>query len=359
MVRNCFLSSCREQNSSEVETSHRSGFTLVELLVVIAIIGILVGLLLPAVQSAREAARGVQCKNNLRQIGLATLNYHNALQYFPPARMRSRGWDHPECETTQPSWFARLLDYMENSPAADQWDFNASYESHGADLREFAPEVYLCPSRRSQTEAIIAGGESEQYVTYPCGCLGFEVVKKTSGIAGDYAGNHGDFTGGSYGVETDYWRGGNGTGVIISSRPRCVTPGGRDAEGWSPPVVDGFRDKVRMKDITHGTSHTFLAGEMHVPEGRLAQVPENGPLYNGKDLTAFARIAGPSVPLARGPNDTTAGVLGFGSWHPQVCSFVFVDGSVRSLDVQTDTLVLQQLSRRSDFEEVLVGSANL
>lgn len=333
--------------------AERRGFTIVELLVVVAIVGTLIGLLLPAVQAAREAARGAQCKNNLRQIGLATIHYHDAQGHFPPARLRSREWGVTQCETSQPSWFARILVYLDSTPAGSQWDYAEAFEHHPDELREFAPDVFVCPSRRSLAESVIPAGAVQQAVTYPCGCMGLEIVQLTSGVTGDYAGNHGDFTGGSYGAETDYWRGGNGTGVIISSRPICRPDSEATfALGRAASLPLGYQDTIRLKDVTDGASHTFLAGEMHIPADRIAQVPENGPLYNGKDLTAFARIAGPSVPLARGPLDTTAGSMGFGSWHAGVCPFVLADGSVRDMDVFTDTVVLQGWSRRADFEDV-------
>ncbi|MBX3427185.1 MAG: DUF1559 domain-containing protein [Pirellulales bacterium] len=331
------VSSARSSRLRSATAVRRSGFTLIELLVVIGIVAGLIALLLPAVQAAREAARATQCRNNLRQIGLATLHHHDALGHFPPARLRIRNWDEIECETTQPSWFARILGYLEQGSAHAQWDFSLPYEEHPTELREFGPDVFVCPSRRTLSESVIASGATEEVVTYPCGCSGLETTWLTSGVTGDYAGNHGDFTGGSYGSQTDYWRGGNGTGVIISSRPEC--------RGLRP---GGARDKVRLKDVLDGASNTFLAGEMHIPAERLAQAPENGPLYNGKDLTAFARIGGPSVPLARGPEDASVGILGFGSWHPQNCPFVLADGSVRSIDVLIDTVVLKGWCHRSD-----------
>ena len=297
----------------------------------------LVALLLPAVQSAREAARLTQCRNNLKQIGLATLQFHDAVTAFPPARLKAiDDWGDEACETTQPSWLARILPYMEQ--AALEWDVYGRFEDHRAEVREFAPASYVCPTRRTATEAVIPSGSIEQLVVYPCGCSSTQIIELVGGAVGDYGGNHGDYTGGSFGYQA-YWRGGNGTGVIISSRPRC-----RELE----PA--GWRDKVRMKDVTGGTSHTALAGEMHVPIERLAQVPENGPIYNGKDLPAFARIGGPGVPLARGTDDNTVPVIGFGSWHPGVCPFVLADGSVKAMDNFVDSLVLQQFCRRADFE---------
>jgi prepilin-type N-terminal cleavage/methylation domain-containing protein len=318
-----------------------TAFTLVELLVVIAIIGLLVGLLLPAAQAAREASRRTDCFSRLRQIGLATINYHDAVGAFPPARLRSRAWDWEDetCESSQPSWLVRIMPHLEQAAAAKDWKLYQRFESHAAELREAAPTVFSCPSRRSANDGVIPSQTVEMEVTYACGCMGSEMVDLVSGAVGDYAGNHGDYTGGSYGQLTDYWRGGNGTGVIISSRPKC-----RDGQ----PA--GWLDKVRYKDIVDGGSNTFLAGEMHIPQDRLAQVPENGPMYNGKDLTAFARIGGPSIPIARGPEDDWLPNMGFGSWHQGVCPFALADGSVRPVDNEIDTVALQSLCHRSDGE---------
>jgi prepilin-type N-terminal cleavage/methylation domain-containing protein len=324
----------------------RQGFTLVELLVVIAIIGVLIGLLLPAVQAAREAARLAHCQNNLRQIGVGALLHLDSASTFPPARLRARAvywsesvyWaDAESCDTTEPSWLVRILPYVEEGPAAKQWDVYLPFESHPAELREAAPTIYSCPSRRAPEEAVIPSQSVVKRVTYGCGCGGDERIDLMGGAVGDYGGNHGDFTGGSYGLDTDYWRGGNGTGVVISSRPLCR---------HGKPV--DWQDKIRAKHLVDGASNTFLAGEMHVPAGRLAEVPENGPIYNGQDVVAFARIGGPSIPLARGPEDNVASSMGFGSWHPGLCPFVLADGSVRSVDNLIDTLALQALCHRFD-----------
>jgi prepilin-type processing-associated H-X9-DG protein len=307
------------------------------LLAVIAIIAALVAILLPAVQAAREAARATQCKDHLKQIGLATLHFHDSNLAFPPARLKSRGMAAPICETTQPSWLVRILPYIEEAAEAARWDLNSPFENHPDGAREFVPPLYVCPTRRSPAEALIASGTATKSVVYPCGCGGNEVVRLFGGAVGDYAGNHGDYTGGSSGSESDYFLGGNGTGVIISSRPAC-----RDFA----PV--SWIDRIRHKDLTDGATKTCLAGEMHVPLGRLAQVPENGPLYNGQDLPAFARIGGPGIPLARTPDDTYMPIIGFGSWHPGYCPFVFADGSVHSIEVSIDTTVLQSYCRRAD-----------
>jgi prepilin-type N-terminal cleavage/methylation domain-containing protein len=315
------------------------GFTIVELLVVIAIVGILAGLLIPVVQQAREAGRATQCKNNLRQIGLATIQFHDANRAYPPARLRGRSfYDASEhCVSTQPSWLARILPFVEATHEAERWDFYAPFEIHPAALREFAPSIYSCPTRRDPHEANIPSGSIERRMLFASGCSWTEMVELIGGAVGDYAGNHGDFTGGSYGAQTDYWRGGNGTGVIVSSRPQC--------EEHRP--VD-WVDKIRNKDLVDGLSKTFLAGELHVPTERLSKPPENAPIYNGQDLPAFARIGGPGVPLARGADDLTVPIIGFGSWHPMVCPFIAADGSVRVLDNFVDPLVLRAYCHRED-----------
>ena len=235
----------------------------------------------------------------------------------------------------------RILPYLEEPSQFALWDVNAKYEDHPESVRRFVPAVYVCPTRRTVEDAVVNGGSFLVPVVYPCGCGGGETIELFSGGTGDYAGNHGDYTGGAYGADTDYFLGGNGTGVIVSSRPTCRE--GRPA-GWST--------RIRFKDLLDGASKTFLAGEMHIPTDRLALPPENGPIYNGADLPAFARVGGPGVPLARGPDDTTVPIIGFGSWHPGVCPFVLADGSVQAIDDLIDTTVLQSYCRRDDYQEV-------
>ena len=256
---------------------------------------------------------------------------------FRRRRLTAKTFNETRCATTQPTWLVRILPYLEEPVQAARWNLYGRFEDHAEDIRSFVPSVYVCPTRRTVQEAIIPSETIVKPIVYPCGCGGGEVIQLTSGGVGDYAGNHGDYTGGSFGEETDYWRAGNGTGVIISSQPIC-------REGVRP----GWIGKIRQKDLIDGASKTFLAGEMHIPDGRLAKVPENGPIYDGADLPAFGRIGGPGIPLASGPADTTVPIIGFGSWHPGVCPFVLADGSVQIVENLIDTEVLRSYCRRAD-----------
>ena len=180
------------------------GFTLVELLVVIAIIGILIALLLPAVQAAREAARRAECKNNLRQIGLAAHNYHSANKCFPPGRL-----------TTVNSWSqnAKLLPYIEHQNVYDLISFNKSPgNSANATARTSHISCYRCPSDYNRMDF-------------------------------NYSKNH-------YGWGKNNYKGnaGNDTGQMVSGKEQnngifmsnCVR---------------------RIRDIPDGTSHTALFAE--------------------------------------------------------------------------------------------------
>ncbi|TVQ04357.1 MAG: DUF1559 domain-containing protein [Planctomycetaceae bacterium] len=333
--------------------TYRSGFTLVELLVVISIIGVMVGLLLPAVQSARESARRMSCQNNLKQIALATHLHHDAMGYLPPARYQP-GMTPPsgqDCGADSPTWLVRLMPYLEQAAAADQWNLRAAWHSHPQEVREFLPDLFLCPSRRAGTRPIGESGAaaSDEPRRLPCGCIvgggtGAAGISVT-GALGDYAGNHGDLTPGAVGAASDYYFGGNGTGTIISVRPRCRL---------DLPVEPS--DRIKFASVTDGQSNTFLFGEKHVSLQMLGQFPDDSPVYDGEHLPASARLAGPGLRLALGPRDLMADMLSFGSWHPGVCHFAHVDGSVRGYSPSTDTRLLGDLANRSDARVVELQS---
>ena len=317
------------------------GFTLVELLVVIAIIGILIGMLLPAVQNVREAARRTQCLNRLRQVGLATMMFHDSNEAFPPARLFPKKYAEAPFDSglSEPTWLVRILPYLEQQAFYSQWDLSRGYSRQPQEAVTQALNAFICPSRRSIDEAQAPTETQEVLITAPCGCGGWYEIEVQGGATGDFAGNHGDLSPGSTGAETDYYYGGNGTGVIISSQAK-----------QTPDFKLTWIDRIRFADITDGSSNTVLAGELHVSPGNLNTIPFNGPIYNGEDLAAFARIGGPGVPILSGTTDPTSSILGYGSWHPGTCNFVFADGSTRAIDNQVDTVTLGRICHRGDGE---------
>ena len=120
-------------------TRRRSGFTLVELLVVIAIIGILVTLLLPAVNAAREAARRTQCTNHLQQIGLATLTFHNSRRALPVSRVACH----------HGTWATELFSFIEEDAAEAFWHPVDSFHFQPPDNKARTVNIYFCPTRRA------------------------------------------------------------------------------------------------------------------------------------------------------------------------------------------------------------------
>ena len=149
----------------------RNAFTLVELLVVIAIIGILVALLLPAVQAARESARRMQCSNNLKQLGIALHNYHDVYKTMPIADVNG--------STNPVSAHARLLPYLEQSPLYNLVDFNVPYNhANNTTARNTTVSVFICPSDPSRLPLTI-GGRNNYYWN-----AGSGIVMYSSGAAG-------------------------------------------------------------------------------------------------------------------------------------------------------------------------------
>jgi prepilin-type N-terminal cleavage/methylation domain-containing protein len=212
------------------------GFTLVELLVVIAIIGILVALLLPAVQAAREAARRIQCGNHLKQLGLALHNYHDTYLTLPIGA-RGAGYTKANANATQnyaSSWFVSILAFAEQAGVADQWNHEAGngYDSANNMLlvNGFVPDWMRCPSSPLPE---VVGKTRVSNATE-----GF-VVPNYVGVSG--------------GVTQSGWTYHDGNRIITQSG---TATGMLSANGALVP-----NDSQRLDDLRDGTSNTILAGE--------------------------------------------------------------------------------------------------
>ncbi|EAQ78674.1 DUF1559 domain-containing protein [Blastopirellula marina] len=284
----------------------RAAFTLVELLVVIAIIGVLIALLLPAVQQAREAARRMSCSNNLKQMGLALHNHHDTYGHLPNSR-----------RDAYPNWIVDTLKFLEQNNLSEQWDRSKNYyHADNQTARETAVEQLYCPSRRgpmlSEPESLQNSGST------------FVV-----GMVADYAANVGTGT-------NDYANSATFTGLF-----RLFGTSG-----------SGAPQGLSFRDVTDGTSNTFLVGEKHVDIQKFGVGGldfTDGGAYNGDGFNSM-RFAGPSKTLARSPADTASNI--FGSYHPGICQFVFVDGSVRNIPVTINATTLGYLAARNDGEVV-------
>ena len=328
----------RQQTQKNVSRRNR-GFTLIEVLVVIAIMGILMALILPAVQSSREAARTTVCKNNLKQIALATLSFHDTHKAFPPARIMWRPGDPPElsCGRGSVTWFVRILPFLEQKDLRGLWDPTIPFADHDEEIRNKALPIFICPTRRSIDHARCPTNTTT--VTASCGCSGLQTF--IGGATGDYAGNHGDLSPGAYGFTTDFYWGGYGTGVLIGSRAFCVNGQPRD---WI--------DKIKLKDIPDGSTNTILVGEAHINPGGLNQTPEDGCIYDGWHFSFSTRIGGVGVPITRGPDDVDTRLYSFGSIHSERCHFALTDGSVRAVSTRIDEELFGRLCHREDGKHV-------
>jgi prepilin-type N-terminal cleavage/methylation domain-containing protein/prepilin-type processing-associated H-X9-DG protein len=317
------------------------GFTLVELLVVIAIIGILVGLLLPAVQQVREAARRVSCQNNLRQLGLALHNYQSALSKFPPGYAYMSGADYA-AQTGYPvapgyddanylgqAWGAFVLPYIEQNNLYQTIDFDLpGFDVANLPARETPLGTFLCPTDAwSQSNFVIRDDSVTPVERY---------------AAASYCAN---------------W--GPASGVL-------ETPGDPSDDinlDATPDQSDGpfFRNsRIGFRDIADGTSNTLALGER-----------TNGPILdeNGEPIGApphpnfenvwFAAIRDIVVPdddhghmvlfdTEYAPNQSrgegTGADRAISAPHPGVAQFAFMDGSVHTVSDQIELQVYRALS---------------
>jgi prepilin-type N-terminal cleavage/methylation domain-containing protein len=282
------------------------GFTLVELLVVIAIIGILIALLLPAVQAAREAARRSQCQNNLKQLGLAVHSYHDVQNAIPYTRI-----------DTRETWAVLVLPQMEQSNLYEMWDFTKNYYNQLPEMLTTPVPGFYCPSRRTPPQL------SVDPTDLPDGGSGTHLP----GICADYAAVSGDNV-----SETGDYYPGQSTSMV-------------------GPAKGAFRYKsktpLNFASILDGLSNTIFIGEKHVRPDQFGK-GSDGCVYNGDKAHSYKK-AGPGAPLAKAPNATTGQ---FGSYHPGVCQFLLGDGSVRAFQVSIDLVNLGRLANRQDGEVI-------
>jgi prepilin-type N-terminal cleavage/methylation domain-containing protein len=339
----------------------KRGFTLVELLVVIAIIGVLVALLLPAIQAARESARRSQCLNNMRQLGIACHLFESATKYFPTAGgvvqqfVSAEELAKPKYGFETAGWMYQVLPYIEQQALYDMryGDGAASAGFIKTDMTEIPVATFNCPSRIGR----------------------FAVNSTVIYALGDYAGviaSHNDdgWNGFEWQIdrgpkpneETAVW-----TGILIK---------GGHVKTTSPTEVWKW-GKINTKSIQDGSSNTILLAEKSVQEAYW-NIPTTANTattrwphwevygyYVGADwphMRQFGALTGGArgeVPV-RGDGDRRTSShpqheeQGFGSAHPGILCSVWGDGSTRTISQDADLLLLDKLGKRSDGSTVAI-----
>ena len=329
----------------------RHGFTLVELLVVIAIIGILIALLLPAVQAAREAARRSQCINHLKQMGLGCLNHHDTHGHFPT---NGWGWDWiglPErgFDKRQPGgWVYNILPYIEQQTVHDMARLSISFAGGASPQvtnQEYSPEKKRALARMIQTPIPVHGCPSRRsHIPYPhleeAPRLVGNENRPTSVVRTDYAINYGSTIGGGQ----------------YDNVPTSLALGDDPAYAWPPWLKEDppqgiafMRSEIAMRHVADGTSNTYLIFEKYVrPEdyktGKDGGDNENMYCGHNNDNGRYIHVS--LVPTQDRPGLRSSAHIG--SAHASAWNVVFCDGSVHSLSYSIDSEMHWRLGTRAD-----------
>jgi prepilin-type N-terminal cleavage/methylation domain-containing protein len=299
--------------------SDRQAFTLVELLVVIGIIGVLIALLLPAVQKIRESANRTQCQNNLKQMGLALHHYHDALGSFPSGYLYTPS-NGPRRGTygldTSPGWgwASLLLPYLDQEPLARIIDFQIPVEDPRFDgFRTTMLSIFSCPSDTARGVFTIYDPFDTPLV---------------QAASDSYAACYGAF--GPIGELPD-----SGTGLFFRN------------------------SRIRIADVSDGTSTTLAIGEraalfLRTPwagavSQAIVQTTPGAPVYGSYIEESPVQVLATFDDVLNGPYSTP---YAFFSPHPQVGLFAYSDGSVRPVSFQTPYNVLQALGTRAGGETI-------
>lgn len=370
-------------NPRSLRITPSQGFTLVELLVVIAIIGILVALLLPAVQAARESARRIQCTNNLKQLTLAMVNHESAHGTFP-----SSGWagqftgdpDRGNGKQQPGGWLFNILPYMEQQALHDMGSgLTGTARFTQLQARDATPlPAITCPSRRASVPVPRISGPA--YSGDGTGLI--KSYDTQEAVPNDYAINVGDMS------DTDPYDTNRKRGTGLDDRCLGVSPSSYNTASWSsnfPPKASTYSGvsfcgtAVKLRQITDGLSNTIALGEKFVftqvyNEGQDWLGDDWGPYVGFQDDLARSTFykgigEGTHLPQQDTDNLTTLSKLTkiedqftrtnspatrripreiFGSPHSGGCIFSMCDGSVTLLNYDIDAETYRQMGDRGD-----------
>lgn len=303
------------RNRLGIAGRRRLGFTLVELLVVIAIMGVLVALLLPAVNAVRESARRTQCQNHIRQVAVGILNYESARRKLPSGSQTTAGlaW----------GFTAHLLPYMEEQARFATIDFDNEscgdfirglQESGKLDPTSNPMAIFTCPSDFNSDIALLSGPNGP--------------APNTADVGWVYPGN---YLGVAGRTESDNW---------------CPALGIEEGEG-----VFYTNSRTRLRDVRDGASKTMMIGERGIPK----DLGWGWPICGGTECEHYTTT---QRGLDKGKNVSNGfGILQrFWSWHNGGAFFGYLDGSIAFLSNDVDQVALEAMSTRAGMETGYEGA---